>query len=131
MRIIGFICMLLCTVTVMGQNALDDAINDFKAVGEAEFSSVVERDPQTHQILRVVKKLEIEGKAAAELVKLFKEEAAKADKTFEKEKIDHYIRSFTEIKGKQTRIYSIEYEGYDKFIREAELTIIIKNEKEE
>lgn len=61
------------------QNSIDKLIDHFSTVGNAVFRSAVERNPRTGKVVKVVKTLKAEGKAAGAIRSAFAEEARKSN----------------------------------------------------
>ena len=53
-----WIWLLLLSATVQAQNSIDELVENFSTVGSSSYTSAIERDPQTHQVMKVVKTLE-------------------------------------------------------------------------
>ncbi|MCR4764581.1 MAG: DUF5024 domain-containing protein, partial [Bacteroidaceae bacterium] len=60
MRLKSLFCtliMLITTLSISAQNAIDKAVDEYSSIGKSTFTSAVERDPQTRKVLKVVKVL--------------------------------------------------------------------------
>ncbi|MCM1313551.1 MAG: DUF5024 domain-containing protein [Bacteroides sp.] len=115
--------MLKCTA----QNKIDEAVDNFSSAGTSTFTSVVERNPKTHKVNKVVKVLKLNSFHGCSAI----------NTAFEKEKQNGSV--VTQTDGKTTtvtitqendneiRIYSLNYMTINK--RNNVVTIIIKYKK--
>ncbi|MCI6702924.1 MAG: DUF5024 domain-containing protein [Prevotellaceae bacterium] len=70
---------IMTTMALHAQNSIDKLIDHFSTVGNAVFRSAVERNPRTGKVVKVVKTLKAEGKAASAIRSAFAEEARKSN----------------------------------------------------
>lgn len=124
-KLLFLLSLLLMPCTLVAQNAVDKAVDNLKTVGSSHFTSAIERDPQTHQPVRVVKKLEVTATASRNILEAFDVEAARS-RTEKYAKQNGIVkRMFLEEHANETRIYSIEYREAQHF-PSVKLTIIVK-----
>lgn len=104
--------LLACLVstTAMAQNHIDELVENFSTLGSAKFTSVVDRDPKTRRVVRVVKKLEINGTQANQFSNAFRKEKDTGSFTQQQ---DGETETFTLTceKPRQTRIYMLQQRG--------------------
>jgi len=58
-RIILWISLMVIAVGASAQNRIDRFVDNESTIGQSKFTSVVERDPQTREVVRVVKVREL------------------------------------------------------------------------
>lgn len=110
-----FIILLLSTVATIAQNSIDELFDKYKSVGDTKFTSVIERDPDTHEVVKVVKMIESDMISAKTFIKTFEKEEAQAtsaNKTTQNNITSHVLVFETE---KQIRIYSLRYNSTNKY----------------
>jgi len=118
--------LLFLTTTVQAQNSIDELVDNYSTMGSSTFTSAIERDPKTHQVVKVVKTLEIHGNTISKLVRAFEKEQEKwtiqGEGKFEGEE-DKVMFLATE-DDNSSRVYMLKYDG--KVFRRGKVTIIIK-----
>lgn len=124
-KLIFLLCLLFVPCCLMAQNAVDETVENLKTVGSSHFTSAIERDPQTHQPLRVVKRLEVGTTVSKRIISVFDKEAARSCTEKSTKQNGVIKRMFLEEKADQIRIYSIEYPEHLRF-PDVKLTIIVK-----
>lgn len=123
--LISILCLLMTPAAAcFAQNGIDNLVENISTVGNSTFTSAVERDSKTHRIIKVVKKLSLEGTTSHKLRKAF--EAEKHSGTFT-EKCESNVRTLmlTTQDAKATRIYMLRMEDDDPYPK-SETTIIVK-----
>ena len=125
-RTIGLTIMLclLGTIVATAQNKIDQLVESFSTIGSATFTSVVERDPQTRQVQKVVKVLKINGGQATELRSAFLKERESGNFTEQKSDNEQTLTLNCENK-KQVRIYLLRLTNVQSWPH-AQCTIIVK-----
>lgn len=106
------------------QNSIDRLVDEFSTVGSSKFTSVVQRNPKTRAVEKVVKKLSIHGVKTNEIIKAFNKEAKHHNLSTQVSE-GWATKVFVE-SGKHTnRAYMIKYNEGVRF-PDAEITIVIK-----
>ncbi len=118
------LCMML-SVAATAQNKIDKQVEKVSAVGSATFTSVVERDPDTRQVLKVVKVLKISGSSASSLKRAFEDERESGSFSEQRDS-NGQTMTLTCEKSAQVRIYQLRLTG-SLANPHAECTVIIKN----
>ncbi len=127
--------LLLVTFTVAAQsgasrkeNSIDRFVDNESTIGHSKFTSVVERDPRTHEVVRVIKVRELTRGI----------DISKCQETFEAEskrgRFSHSIDAdnrhtlLVAVEGKrQDRIYMLQYTGRQALQgHDGKVTIVIK-----
>jgi len=118
--LITILIILSASITSMAQNSIDELFESYKSVGNSKFTSAVERDPNTHEVVKVVKMIEsdvivkmIESDVISvkSFKKAFEQEAIKAtsaNKNVTDNNISHVLVFESD---KQIRIYSLKYDN--------------------
>ena len=116
--------MLLASVVATAQNSIDRMVEHFSTVGGSSFVTAVKRNPKTHKVEKVVKRLTANGVQSRQFVNTFKEEAAR-QKDVVTSTADGYTTMIVTVPGaKQNRIYTLRYKG-NGYSGEVTVTIII------
>lgn len=112
----------MAAATGMAQNAIDNVMKEFSSIGNATFTTAVQRNPHTRKVEKVVKCLTIEGDNGKKIIDVFKSEAAKHNTT---QKISGGNTSmlFTTKNKASSRIYMISYENYNYYPKVKATTI--------
>lgn len=100
--------MLLLMIVIPGraQNRIDRMVEDYSTVGSSSFTSVVERDPNTRQVKKVVKVLTLPSHQISQFHDAFLKE--KATGTFtEQQQGGVQTITLTCEKPTQTRLYML------------------------
>ncbi len=130
-RIIIWTSLLLATVTVSAQNRIDRFVDNESTIGRSKFTSVVERDPETREVVRVVKVRELSKGI----------DISACEETFEAERntgrfahtVDggrHTLHLVVEGK-RQDRIYMLQYTGKRPMqATDGKVTIVVRMKKE-
>lgn len=124
-KTIYMLALMLMPLFAAAQNSIDHMVDELSTIGGAEFTSVVQRNPKTRAIEKVVKKLEIGGVNSKKFINAFKNEAKRNKTTTTTHSDGEVTTIITTSNQKTNRIYMIKYdeEGY---YPEVDVTIIIK-----
>ncbi|MBQ8047771.1 MAG: DUF5024 domain-containing protein [Prevotella sp.] len=115
----------LATLTkATAQNKIDKLVDQFNTVGSASYTSVVERNPKTREVQKVVKVLKIGGEQARQLRQAFSEEGRK-ETLMEVRRDGKVIESLTTESPRDVRIYQLEHDG-SPHLPTVKVTIIVK-----
>lgn len=115
---------LLCFTTLLGaQNSIDDVVDNFSTVGSSTYTSVIERDPQSRQVIKVVKTLETRGNVVNDLIDAFNKERETGSFSRKEENNEVTMILATENKG-SNRVYMLQYR--DRGYYWGKTTIIIR-----
>lgn len=109
--LITILIILSASITSMAQNSIDELFESYKSVGNSKFTSAVERDPNTHEVVKVVKMIESDVISVKSFKKAFEQEAVKAtsaNKNVTDNNISHVLVFESD---KQIRIYSLKYDN--------------------
>lgn len=106
------------------QNSIDRLMEQHSAIGEITFTSAVERDPSTRQVIKVVKVLKDAHGSAHAFQQAFKQELRKQQNSrIELSAEENSYMLYTE-NEKETRIYRLK--SNTRYGRGYEVTVIIK-----
>jgi predicted nucleotidyltransferase len=105
------------------QNAVDRMVEDFATVGEARFTSAIERNPQTREVVKVVKTLRLGEVNHHKLSNGFLQEAKNHDSNTTVANGRNTV-IFSEGTRQSARVYMLKYN--DDY---AEVTIIVNFKK--
>lgn len=113
------ICFTGIALGAVAQNKIDSMVEEFSTIERAKFTSAVERDEKTHDVVKAVKSLNVKGMKASSIRSNFKAEARNHDTSETKEQgLETYV--FTVKADTASRIYMLKYRPND-----ATVTIII------
>ncbi len=117
--------MLLFMIAVSGwaQNSIDRVVEDFSTVGSSTFTSVVERDPDTHKVKKVVKVLTVPGHQAGKIRDAFIKEKDTGS-FMQQQQGRELTMTLTCENARQARIYMLRRSASS-----GKVTIIIKMKK--
>ena len=111
-RIILWICLLLAAVGASAQNSIDRFVDNESTIGQSKFTSVVERDPQTREVVRVVKVRELSrGIDINTCLIKFEAERQTGRYTHKVEDGDHNTIVLVVDGKRQNRVYMLQYTG--------------------
>ena len=117
--LITAICWIGIAMQITAQNKIDSMVDEFSTIEKAKFTSAVERDEKTHEVVKAVKSLNVKGMKASNIRSKFKAEASNHDTSETKEQgLETYV--FTMKADTASRIYMLKYKPND-----ATVTIII------
>jgi len=112
-------CFTCFALGAVAQNKIDSMVDEFSTIEKAKFTSAVERDEKTHEVVKAVKSLNVKGMKASNIRSKFKAEASNHDTSETKEQgLETYV--FTMKADTASRIYMLKYKPND-----ATVTIII------
>lgn len=124
-KAIYLIIMLFFPLFATAQNCIDQLVDELSTTGNADFTSIVQRNPKTKAVEKVVKKLETNSINSKKFINAFKKEA-KLNKTTTTTRSNGEITTIITTSNKKTnRIYMIKYDE-DSYYPEVNITIIIK-----
>jgi hypothetical protein len=129
--IITVLMLFAAMVNATAQNSIDEMMDNYSSCGNSKYTSAVERDANTHQILKVVKVLELTYSGIDEFIAAFRRESKKGNFT-EKQDAKTLTLMIT-VKGERhNRIYMMQCTGaympgkrHTKY-QKAKITVIIK-----
>lgn len=108
------------------QNDIDEMIGRFSTIGSSTYSSIVQRNPKTHNVEKVVKKLTTGGiNHTKELIKTFNKESKRHKTTTTNREDDTCTTIFTTEDAKSNRIYMIKYDT-NRICPNVTVTVIVK-----
>ena len=132
-RIILCMSLLLAAVCTSAQNRIDRFVDNESTIGQSKFTSVVERDPQTKEVVRVVKVRELtRGIDINACLGKFEAEQQTGRYTHKVEANDRHTIILAVDGERQNRIYMLQYTGERPMqATDGKVTIVIrmKNEK--
>ncbi len=115
--------MLFLPLALHAQNKIDDMVQRYSTVGEATFTTVVQRNPSTRAVEKVVKKLSMTSTVSKHLIEGFNAEASHHSVTRKQE--GGYTTVIFAVPGaKSNRVYMIKYQSRS-YVPFVEVTIII------
>lgn len=111
--IILIIMWLLSMVAsnAMAQNKIDDLVDHFSTFSTSKYTSAVERNPKTREVIRVVKILEMNYCDVAPFVSAFKKDTSSGELS-ETRSGNDLVMTRTMQGKKQNRIYMLKADGY-------------------
>lgn len=131
-KLVIMMCVLLCPALYSAaQNSIDNMLDHISMVGEGKFTSVVERNPKTRRVKKVVRVLEMHDKGVRSFINAFKREAGTGDFS-EKRVGDGLTMVLAVSKGRQNRVYMLKCTGRygrtraDDLYSSATVTVIVK-----
>lgn len=101
---------LSAVISASAQNSIDNLVESCKSVGNSKFTSAVERDPATRQVVKVVKVFEAESMSASKFISAFNAETANATTNSQTSDNDDICHTLTFESDNQIRIYSLRYD---------------------
>lgn len=119
-----FFCMV---INANAQNKIDEIVEDFSVPGTSTFSSVVERNPKTRKVVKVVKVLQLANISGFPAIKDAFDEEGKNGNLLTQTDRETTTVTITQENKSEIRIYSFSYETRTK--RNGVVTIIIKYKK--
>ncbi|MBO4487422.1 MAG: DUF5024 domain-containing protein [Bacteroidaceae bacterium] len=130
-RIILWLLSLIALVSVSAQNRIDYFVDNQNIVGSSKFTSVVERDPKTHEVVRVVKVREITRALDIDAcLDLFEAEKKTGRFSHNIDGSDHHTLILAIEGARQDRIYMLQYTGSRPMQgHDGKVTIVIKMKK--
>ena len=122
-RIYIALCLLCFSAWLRAQNSIDEVVDNFSTVGSSTYTSAIERDLQTHKVVRVVKTLETRGQVVSDLIRAFQKERETGTFSRKEENEEVTMILATENEG-GNRVYMLQYSG--RGYHRGKATIIIK-----
>ena len=118
-----FLLTVMLTLHAAAQNSVDRMVDEFQTVGEARFTSAIERNPQTREVVKVVKTLKVGMPNSKQLREGFIKESNRHDTSFRGDGETKTLIFSEEQKG-NARVYMLKYDEYN-----SEVTIIVNRKK--
>ena len=120
------VCLLL-GITAQAQNSIDELVENISTLGSSKFTSVVDRDPKTRQVNKVVKVLQVPGIQTSKLRKAFLKEKDSGNFSHTKNDREETMTLTVESPGR-VRIYMLRMEMQSQYTySSAKVTVIVKN----
>lgn len=111
-RILLFMTLLAMVVsTVRAQSKIDDLVDHFSTSTTSKYTSAVERNPKTREVVKVVKILEMNYCDATPFVNAFKKDTSIGELS-ETRSGNDLVMTRTMQGKKQNRIYMLKADGY-------------------
>ena len=127
-RLLILLTLAFATMTAAAQNRIDSFVDNESTLGRSKYTSVVERDPDTREVTRVVKVRELtKGIDISKCKETFEAERATGRFTHNVEYGERNTLILA-IEGKQrNRIYMLQYTGQNPMqARDGKVTIVIR-----
>lgn len=124
-KIIFVLATLVIPLIAMAQNSVDEMMGEYSTVGSSKYTSIIQRNSQTHEVEKVVKKLIVGGVNSKKVINCFEKEAKQNKTTNTSRSNDVVTTIFTVSNAKSNRIYMMKYDDED-YYPEVTVTIIVK-----
>jgi len=125
-RIYITLCLMCFTTLLNAQNRIDEVVDSFSTVGSSTYTSAVERDPQTRQVIKVVKTLETRGDIIKDIIDAFEQERETG--SFSRKEEDNEVTMILATENiSSNRVYMLQYRG--KVYQWGKTTIIVRPKK--
>lgn len=122
-RFILLMCMMVAMMaTATAQNKIDRLVEQYSATGRSSFTSAVERDSETGNVRKVVKRLRLKGEIYKQFLNVFEEESSKG-KFSSKRENGETTMILTTSDSKANSVYMLRITG-DPPYPESEITIV-------
>lgn len=122
-RFILLMCMMVAMMaTATAQNKIDRLVEQYSATGRSSFTSAVERDSETGNVRKVVKRLRLRGEIYKQFLNVFEEESSKG-KFSSKRENGETTMILTTSDSKANSVYMLRITG-DLPYPESEITIV-------
>lgn len=122
-RFILLMCMMVAMMaTATAQNKIDRLVEQYSATGRSSFTSAVERDSETGNVRKVVKRLRLRGEIYKQFLNVFEEESCKG-KFSSKRENGETTMILTTSDSKANSVYMLRITG-DLPYPESEITIV-------
>ena len=122
-RFILLMCMMVAMMaTATAQNKIDRLVEQYSATGRSSFTSAVERDSETGNVRKVVKRLRLRGEIYKQFLNVFEEESSKG-KFSSKRENGETTMILTTSYSKANSVYMLRITG-DLPYPESEITIV-------
>ena len=127
LKIIISLCLSLFIGTAaQAQNSIDELVENISTLGSSKFTSVVDRDPKTRQVNKVVKVLEVPRVQASKLRNAFLKEKDSGSFSHSRDGHEETMTLTTESRDK-VRIYMLRTEILGSHVYgSAKVTVIAK-----
>ena len=127
LKILTSFCLsLFIGVSAQAQNSIDELVENISTLGSSKFTSVVDRDPKTRQVNKVVKVLEVPSVQASKLRNAFLKEKDSGSFSHSKDGHEETMTLTTESRDK-VRIYMLRTEILGSHVYgSAKVTVIAK-----
>ena len=119
------LAMLLTTLALSAQNAIDKAVDEYSSVGKSTFTSAVERDPKTRKVLKVVKVLQPTDLTINKLRRAFLDEQENGQFSIMTNDEEETM-TLTIENEKENRVYMMQYVNRRASFTDGKVTIIIR-----
>ena len=114
-------------IAVQAQNSIDEQVDNISTLGSSKFTSVVDRDPKTRQINKVVKVLQVPGIQVGKLRKAFLKEKDSGNFSHTKDNREETM-TLTVESSERVRIYMLRMETLGQYsYSSGKVTVIVKN----
>ena len=130
-HILLWLISLAALASVSAQNRIDRFVDNESTIGRSKFTSVVERDPETHEVVRVVKVRELtRGIDINTCHDIFESESQTGRFSHKIDAGDRHTLLLA-VEGKQqNRIYMLQYTGKQPMQgQDGKVTVVIKMKK--
>ena len=129
--IILWLISLITVVSASAQNSIDRFVDNESTIGRSKFTSVVERDPETREVVRVVKVRELtRGIDINACHDIFEAEKKSGNFSHNIDADDHHTLLLAVEGKRQDRIYMLQYKGKQPMQgQDGKVTIVIKMKK--
>ena len=131
--VISLLLLFGLTLASKAQNRIDRFVDSESTIGQSKFTSVVERDPETREVIRVVKVRELtRGIDINACLATFVAEQASGRFTHKTEDGEQHTIILAVDGERQNRIYMLQYKGQRPMhATDGKVTIVIRmrNEK--
>lgn len=126
-RLVTLCLFLLMGIAAQAQNSIDELVDNISTLGSSKFTSVVERDPKTKRINKVVKVLQVPGIQVGKLRKAFLKEKDSGNFSHTKDNREETM-TLTVESSERVRIYMLRMETYGQYTYSSgKVTVIVKN----
>ena len=117
--------MLITTLALSAQNAIDKAVDEYSSIGKSTFTSAVERDPKTRKVLKVVKVLQPTDLTINKLRRAFLDEQENGQFSIMTNDEEETM-TLTIENEKENRVYMMQYVNRRASFTDGKVTIIIR-----
>ncbi|MBQ6434088.1 MAG: DUF5024 domain-containing protein [Bacteroidaceae bacterium] len=127
-RLLILLTLALASMTAAAQNRIDRFVDNESTLGRSKYTSVVERDPDTREVTRVVKVRELtEGIDISKCKEIFEAERETGRFTHKVEDGERHTLILA-VEGEQrNRVYMLQYTGQRPMqARDGKVTIVIR-----
>lgn len=126
--ILLWLISLTAAVSASAQNRIDRFVDNESTIGRSKFTSVVERDPNSHEVVRVVKVRELtRGIDINACQGIFEDESTTGRFSHNIDANDHHTLLLAVEGKKQDRIYMLQYTGKQPMQgHDGKVTVVIK-----